>query len=52
VHQRVAVAGRQFSGCFLIRADSIVMLASVRDGLNAEYANGRTVRLAEADRWA
>lgn len=36
-------------GDVLIRADSIVGLVSVTDGLNAECANGRTVRLADSD---
>jgi hypothetical protein len=29
--------------------DSVVVLVSVRDGLDAECANGRTVRLADSD---
>jgi hypothetical protein len=37
-------------GDVLIRADSIVVLVSLADGLNAECANGRTVRLADSDR--
>ena len=36
-------------GDVLIRADSIVVLACVGDGLDAECANGRTVRLADSD---
>jgi hypothetical protein len=36
-------------GDVLIRADSIVLLVSVRDGLDAGCANGRTVRLADSD---
>jgi hypothetical protein len=37
-------------GDVLIRADFIVGLASVDGSLNAECANGRTVRLADSDR--
>src|SRR5260221_2227094 len=33
----------------LIRADSIVMLASAHGGLNAECVSGRTVRLADSE---
>jgi hypothetical protein len=37
-------------GDVLNRADFIVGLASVHGTLNAECANGRTVRLADSDR--
>jgi hypothetical protein len=37
-------------GDVLIRADFIVGFASVHGTLNAECANGRTVRLADSDR--
>ena len=37
------------TGDVLVRADSIVVLASVHGGLNAECAGGRTVRLADSD---
>jgi hypothetical protein len=36
-------------GDVLVRADSIVMLASAHGGLNAECAGGRTVRLADSE---
>jgi hypothetical protein len=36
-------------GDVLVRADSIVVLAIVNDGLNAECAGGRSVRLAVSE---
>src|SRR5258708_24149185 len=36
-------------GDVLVRADSIIVLAIVHGGLNAECAGGRTVRLADSE---